>query len=146
MIAVRDSASLNRLYPKILPRLKRLRIVRKGHCLGWASILRTQMQNDRHFGNLCVGTIVDCLSRPDDADLVIASASKFLERSNVDLIVSNQLHQQWQPAFDNAGFLSARSNFVLATSPELTKLLDPVTQNITRTHINRGDGDGPIHL
>jgi hypothetical protein len=38
------------------------------------------------------------------------------------------------------------SNFALAISPRLGKMLEPLDKNLELLHINRGDGGGPINL
>jgi hypothetical protein len=138
MIGVRDSPALNDLYPSSMPRLTRLKVFSAGKLIGWAVVLNTQMEGHKQFGNLHVGTIVDCLGSHRE---VSEAAERFLESKGVDLIVSNQSHEAWRGALLKRGYLEGPSNYVLATSKELTKLLD-----LTRIHITRGDGDGPIHL
>src|SRR5262249_37229444 len=81
-IAVRDSAILNNLYSGD-GRFLIWRIMRLGQAIGWAVALDTQMQDDRYFGNLRVGSIVDTLAQPEDAPAVIAAASRELERRGV---------------------------------------------------------------
>ncbi len=108
---------------------------------GWAVVLDTQMRDHRQFGNLRVGTIADCLAAPEDAAAVVRAATHFLARRGVDLIVSNQSHPAWRAALRRSGFLPGPSNFVFAASKKLAGELD-----WCGAHINRGDGDGPIHL
>jgi hypothetical protein len=139
MAAVRDAATLDRLYPESDPRFLR---VRAGG--GWAVLLDTAMRGHRQFGDLRVGTIVDCLAPPEDAGGVVRSAARLLEDRGVDLIVSNQLHGAWSDALREAGFRRAASNFLLAMSPALAARLEGCADR--EMHINRGDGDGPIHL
>ena len=62
----------------------------------------------------------------------------------VDLIVSNQLHAAWSLALLDAGFRLGPSNYLLAASPALAACAG--TARDDEFHINRGDGDGPIHL
>ncbi|PWT99257.1 MAG: hypothetical protein C5B51_27540 [Terriglobia bacterium] len=137
MTAVRDSATLGRLYPSSHPRFNRLQAG-----AGWAVILDTAMHDDPYFGNLRVGTIADCLASLDDARTVIHAARVELEHRGVDLIISNQGHIAWQSALRADGFLEGPSNFLLGASPALAKLAGPISE----AHINRGDGDGPVHL
>jgi hypothetical protein len=143
MIGVRDSAALNALYPASMPRLSRLKVFSGENLLGWAVVLNTKMEEHKQFGNLHVGTIVDCLACHQDAPIVSEAADRFLESKGVDLIVSNQSHEVWRSALVARGYLEGPSNYVLAMSKPLTKLLE---RDLTRIHINRGDGDGPIHL
>jgi len=141
-LAVRDSATLQFLYPEGSQRFLRRRVRRSGKTVGWFVALDTAMQGHKQFGNLRVGTIADALARPEDAEAVIHAAAGFLRAREVDLIVSNQMHPAWGAALRSAGFLKAPSNFVLAVSPKLEEYYG----DARGIHINRGDGDGPIHL
>ncbi|HVX67315.1 MAG TPA: hypothetical protein VHA11_11965 [Bryobacteraceae bacterium] len=146
MLAARDSGALNALYPRADERFHRLCVSREGAVAGWALVLDTAMRDNRHFGNLRVGTIADCLALPEDAPAVVGAAARWLEQRGVDLIVSNQAHAAWRRALERAGFLRGPSNFLFAASRDLARLLDPFETAVTEIHINRGDGDGPIHL
>ncbi|PYU75804.1 MAG: hypothetical protein DMG49_02575 [Acidobacteria bacterium] len=146
MIAVRDSETLNILYPGTSKRFVRCKITRGGAVLGWAVLLDTPMHDNKYFGNLRVGSIVDCLALPENADAVVRAATRVLEERGVDLIVSNQSHSSWSAAFRSAGFLAGPSNFLFATSKELSKPLHPFQIKMAQAHLTRGDGDGPIHL
>lgn len=145
MAAVRDSESLNILYPAG-SRFLCYKITRGSAVLGWAVLLDTQMHDNKHFGNLRVGSIVDCLALPEQAVGVIRAATQVLESRGVDLIVSNQSHAAWGAALRRAGFLQGPSNLPFAASRELTKLIDPFPAKMAHVHLTRGDGDGPIHL
>jgi hypothetical protein len=134
-IAERGAATLDSWYPG-----EQLRI-RVG-LQGWALALDTQMREDQYFGNMRLGSIADCMAAPGDAPAVIRAATRFLEQRGVDLIVSNQLHHAWQNALRSAGFREGPSNFVFAASKKLAELIS----NPAEVHMNRGDGDGPIHL
>jgi len=135
-VAVRSSEILGQLYPEASARFLRLQV----GTAGWAVMLDTAMRNDRYFGDLRVGTIVDCLAKPDDTALVIRAARGYLEERGVDLIVSNQSHPAWTEALKGDGFFRRPSNFLLGTSPALGKIV------ASDCHVNRGDGDGPVHL
>jgi hypothetical protein len=102
------------------------------------------MRGHKQFGDLRVGTIVDCLAPPEDAAVVVRTATRVLEERGVDLIVSNQLHQTWSRALAAAGFRQAPTNFLLAMSPALAARME--NHGDREIHMNRGDGDGPIHL
>jgi hypothetical protein len=60
--------------------------------------------------------------------------------------VSNQSNEAWRHALLERGYLEGPTNYALAMSKGLTRLLDPLERNLTRIHMTRGDGDGPIHL
>jgi hypothetical protein len=146
LIAVRDSDVLNLLYPQGDSRFTRLRVERDGRAIGWAVLLATSMSGHRQFGNMKVGTLVDCLADPADAIDVVACARDALETIGVDLIVSNQSHAAWCDALRQCGFFKGPSNFLFAASPELASEFQPFTERLGTFHLNRGDGDGPIHL
>jgi hypothetical protein len=137
MLAERDGSTLDLLYPSSDPRFLRVRAAG-----GWAVLLDTSMRDHKQFGNLRVGTIVDCLAPLEDAPAVISTAARMLEDRGVDLIISNQLHHAWTAALARAGFRRGPSNFLIALSPALAAL----SRGDPDIHINRGDGDGPIHL
>lgn len=146
MAAVRDADVLNILYPLRDPRFIRLRIRDGAQTIGWAVLLNSRMSNDKYFGNMRVGSIVDCLAAPECAPAVIFAAARELERRGADLLISNQSHPAWRGALRRAGFLSASSNFIFAASEKLTELLDEIDPSWSGIHLTRGDGDGPIHL
>jgi hypothetical protein len=139
LLAQRDAATLDRLYPPSDPRFLRVRAAG-----GWAVLLDTQMQNHKQFGDMRVGTIVDCLAPPESAGAIVRAAASLLEQRGVDLIVSNQLHAAWSRALLANGFRTSASNYLLALSPALAQAAGGA--NHDQFHINRGDGDGPIHL
>jgi hypothetical protein len=145
-IAVRDSETLSYLYPQDDSRYHRLIVHQDNKLVGWALVTDSQMRNHNHFGNMRVGAIVNCLARLEGEDAVIAGASYYLQSRGVDLIVSNQFHPVWAAALNRAGYMSYRSNFVLALGPALNakiKANDPTVQHV---HMNRGDGDGAYNL
>ena len=139
LIASRDAATLDALYPPGDPRFLRVRAAG-----GWAVLLDTQMRDHKQFGGMRVGTIVDCLAPPTSAAAVMRAAASVLEGRGVDLIVSNQLHAAWSRGLLDAGFRLGPSNYLLALSPEFAKAVGAARDN--EFHFNRGDGDGPIHL
>jgi len=139
LMAVRDAATLDALYPSSDPRFLRVRTAD-----GWALVLDTQMRDHKQFGAMRVGTIVDCLASPKAAAPVVRAATSLLEQRGVDLIVSNQLHVSWSRALEDAGFRLGPSNYLLALSPDFAAAAGAVPDD--QFHFNRGDGDGPIHL
>lgn len=146
MAAVRDSASLNLLYPRTDHRFVRVRIDVDGRAAGWALLADTRMQGHRHFGDLRLGVIADCMAEPRHAAEVIAAATAALHDRGVDLIVSNQLHAAWCAGLERAGYLGGPSNYVFAVSPQLGALVKPFEARAREIHINRGDGDGLVNL
>jgi hypothetical protein len=107
-------------------------------------LLDTQMRGHLQFGDMRVGSIVDCLAAPEQAGAVMRAAAGVLEERGVDLMVSNQLHRAWSDALQQAGFRKGPSNFLLALSPALAECVNGAGDD--GFHFNRGDGDGPIHL
>lgn len=146
LVALRNRETLNILYPKENAKFQRLLVRRNEKTLGWAVLLDTAMRGHKYFGDLRVGSIVDCFGGPQDAAIVAAAALAGLKARGVDLVVSNQSHQAWGNALRRAGFLGGPSNFLFAASPQLAARLDPFQANQGELHFNRGDGDGPIHL
>lgn len=114
--------------------------------VGWAVLLDTQMKEHKQFGSMRVGTIVDCLSLPGDEAKLISLCRVHLKSRGVDLIISNQSHSSWCEALVSSSFLKGPSNYIFATSPKLTQALGNLEAGIGAVHMNRGDGDGPIHI
>ena len=142
---VRDAKTMRLLYPAHtylahVASTRKLRVSRDGRVIGWAIIgIR---RKDAKFGEMRVGSMVDCWAKPEDAATVIRAASDALEKDNVDLIVSNQSHQAWQSALERAGFLKGPTNFIFATSKKLSELLGPSLKDDASFHVTRADGDG----
>jgi hypothetical protein len=146
LVALRNRETLNILYPKENTKFRRLLVRSEGKAVGWAVSLDTAMRDHKYFGDLRVGSIVDCFGDPQHAALVAAQALADLKTRGVDLVVSNQSHRAWGDALRLAGFLVGPSNYLFAASPQLAARLDPFDAHRTELHFNRGDGDGPIHL
>lgn len=144
--AVRDAATLKLLYPEGKPGLIYARVMRASQCIGWTVLCLSQLSGHKHFGGMRMGTLVDCMALPADARHVVAAAVGLLKDRGADLVVSNQSHAAWTRALKSAGFFSGPSNFIFASSPKLTGLLQDSKIADKDIHINRGDGDGPIHL
>jgi hypothetical protein len=147
MLARRDTATLRARYPRTDRRFIRVQIGSNGRVIGHAVLLDTQMSGNKHFGNLRVGTLVDCFGSPADADCIVTAAAAVLARRGVDVIIANQCHTAWCDAFRRAGFLKGPSNRIFAASPQLAaRLLQPFEAAVGRMHLTRGDAAGPIHL
>jgi hypothetical protein len=139
MAARRDAATLEALYPGWDARFIRVRTTG-----GWAVVLDTHMHDHKQFGNMRVGSIVDCMATPEAFAGVVREATAVLEERGVDLVISNQLYAGWSRALLEAGFRRGPSNYLLALSPGFAELVAGAPENAF--HFNRGDGDGPIHL
>jgi hypothetical protein len=114
--------------------------------VGWSLLLSSQLRGHSYFGNMRLGSIVDCLAEPRFAAPIIRHTRAALVRKGVDLVVSNQSHRAWCQAMTAAGFVSGPSNFIFAASKALTRRLDEKQIKPDDIHVNRGDGDGPINL
>ena len=138
--AVRDANTLRILYPEHTATTRRLRVSHEGAAIGWTVVgIR---RKDAKFGEMRVGSVVDCWASPKNMLSVVRAAVRALEKDGVDLIVSNQNHQAWRGAFEQAGFLKGPSTFVFAASRKLSEMLQPLETNQPLFHITRADGDG----
>ncbi len=144
--AIRLRTALNLLYPATGGRFLTLKMTRGSDDVGWVVLRDTQMRNHRYFGNLRVGTIIDGMAVPEEVPAVVGAATNLLEQRGVDLTISNQGHRAWVEGLRGCGFLRGPTNFILAMSPRLTALLEPLETHRARLHITRGDGDGPLDL
>lgn len=140
LIAVRDSQTLCTLYPASDTHFMRLRVRREGQDIGWAVV--AERTKSKKYGGMRVGSIVDCWAGPQEARAVVEAASSALVDLGMDLIVSNQSHQSWTSAFEQAGYWTSPSNFIFAAGKKLSALLQPFAENKTRLHFTRADGDG----
>lgn len=141
--AVRTSVVLNRLYPPGRSGLLRLKISTAGKAVGYAVILDEQSHPSESLGNMRVGTVLDVLALPEHAELVVALATRALEKRGVDLIISNQSHPAWGAAFRRAGFFGGPSNCRFAAAKQLARLIKTVDPEARELHLTRGDGDWP---
>lgn len=145
-IAVRTAEILNILYPPDSERFIRIRVLRRDRTVGWAVLLCTRMEESKYFGNMLVGSVVDCLAVPGEEATVMEEAHRILMRRRSDIVVTNQSHSSWRQACRMAGFIEGPSNYILGASKAFTALLSECDPRGDRVHITRGDGDGPIHL
>jgi hypothetical protein len=138
--AVRDSGALRTLYPSAETNLTRIVMKRDGATIGWAVL--GERRKDAKYGNMRVGSVVDCFALPGELYSVVRAATVTLERQGFDLILSNQSHRAWGEAFKAAGYLAGPSNFIFAASKKLAELLAPFEEVRPRMHLTRADGDG----
>lgn len=146
MIAERTMNTLPTLYKPFGGKILVLRIRRDGKTIGWTTAMVTSMKNHKNFRNLRVATLVDGLAPRKDVPEVVSASIHHLESQNPDIIISNQLNSRWQEALRHCHFRNGPSNFAYALSPSTQQTLHSVSAAFTDIHINRGDGDGPIHL
>jgi hypothetical protein len=146
-IASRDADTMNALLrPGGWPKGIKLRVERGGETLGWAVVLDTQLEDDRRFGTLRLGSIVDGLALPEHAEAVVGAAFRFLRARGVDLVMSNQAHPAWVAGFAAHGFLLLRDRRAFAASPELQRALEPWQETCQGLHLTNMDGHGPMRL
>ena len=138
----RRAAAMRMRLPARDPKLLRIVLRRSGKVAGWVVVSISQLCSHKQFGNMKLGCIVDGLAAPADVGLLVGEASRRLESTGCDLIVSNQTHPMWIKALRQRGFFQGPSNFILALSSPLAES----RATVSLAHFNRGDGDGPINL
>jgi hypothetical protein len=146
MCALRDSATLRKMYPREAAGFERVRFVHDQKPVGWALVLNSQLRGHSYFGNMRLGSIVDCLAEPRFAAPIVWQTRSALVRRGADLVVSNQSHRAWCAALKACGFLPGPSNFIFASSKALSRRMEEKGVQPDAVHVNRGDGDGPINL
>ena len=142
----RDRRTLESLYPASDPRVIILLIECDAKPVGWSVCFNAALANHRHFGNLRLGSVLDCVADPDAMTLTAVLTDREMASQGADLLVVNHSHAAWVQAFRSAGFLAGPSNYLLATSKRLTELVRSQQEGEARMHVTRGDGDGRIHL
>jgi hypothetical protein len=93
-----------------------------------------------------VAALVDGVGPAAAIPSLIHCAVEAARDHNADMVISNQMHRDWTSALKAAGFWQGPSNYLLALSKPLRKLLEPLDEAIPRIHFNRGDGDGRVNL
>jgi hypothetical protein len=147
MIGDRSAATLGGLYPDGHPHLRRLRVMAAdGSTAGWAVMVVARQRESRFFGNLCLGTLVDCLAAPGREGLVVSHALVEMRRLGADLAVTNHSAMDVLRACDRAGMLRGPSNYFLFLAPALRAQTAHSEAAGHSLYLTRGDGDGPINL
>jgi hypothetical protein len=147
VIALRDRVTMNALLPEDgWPKGIRLKISAGDRLLGWAVALDTQMKGDRRFGDLRVGSVVDCLALPEDAAAVAGAAFRFLRDRGVDLVFTNQSHPAWVRGFARSGFVILKNRRMFTASPQLREAMEPLEETLAGLHLTNMDGHGPMLL
>ncbi len=144
MIGVRDRRNLDWLHLENDRRSVRFGLFDGSREIGWVVLLRTSMQGHAQFGDLTVGTLVDALTIPGYEGAAVEAATKLLGELGADVFVTNQSHRTWVRSMADCGWLSGPSNYLMTTSPELTKLVPDI--ELDRVQLVRGDGDGRVNL
>jgi len=143
---LRDEETLASVYPDDQIRLRRFLLRHHGEIVGWSVGIATSMVQNQYFGDLCVGTILDGLASAEHLPALLALTRDALVDLGAELILTNQTHHLWLAELRQLGFLSAPSNYVLATSGALNAALKANPDKSSRMHFSRGDGDGRNHL
>ncbi len=110
--------------------------------IGWFVYKCTKMRNDKYFGNLTVGTIVDTLVDPTSRENIAAALSQVVSQireKDADLIVCNFSERRIATTARALGFLRGPSNYHF-----LAKGFDSNT--LGNWHLTRGDSDGDGQL
>ena len=142
----RDEATLAGLYPDAEARLKRFVLRLKGEVVGWSVSVATKMEGDPNFGDMLVGTILDGLATEAHTGVLLALTRNALREMGAEVVLTNQTHHVWQDQSRRLGFVQGPSNYLLAMSRDLAAALASEPDALRRMHVNRGDGDGRIHL
>jgi hypothetical protein len=143
---LRDRRTLESLYPASDPQNRIYLVERDRKPVGWSVCFNVRLANHYHFGNLQVGSILDCLALPEAMASSAMLTDRELASEGADLVLVNHSHKAWTEAFHSAGFLSGPSNYMLAISKKLREALQNTPDGESRVHVTRGDGDGRIHL
>lgn len=146
-LAVRDAESMNLLAPRSgWPPVTRLRVEKAGETIGWSLVMDTRMRGDARFGDLYVGSVVDCFASPLDAGEVVAASTRYLRAKGVDIVVSNQSHPAWIGGFAANGYAVLPKLRLFVAAPGLRDLLDPFEETAQGLHLTNMDGHGPHAL
>src|SRR6202165_2630087 len=86
--AVRDAEALRVLYPPAETHLTRLVMKRNGAAIGWAVV--GERRKDLKYGNMRVGSVVDCFALQGESYSVVRCATQTLDRPGFDLVLSTQ--------------------------------------------------------
>ena len=108
-------------------------------------VVHKEMRDDKYFGNLHVGTLVNGCASPADVPAVIGAGLQHLISLGVDLVVCNWSHRAWADAARAQNFLPGPSNFILFVSPEAKPVLEKDCP-LSECHMTRGDCDTPSAL
>lgn len=147
LIGDRSLVTLQTLYPDEHSHLRRFRVVDShGIAVGWFVGVVAAQRNSAYFGNLKLGTLVDCLAVPGHEVRLIRHALRQMKQDAADLAVTNQSSASVLRACRLAGMLEGPSNFLLFLAPKLQQRVDAAMRGGRTLHFTRGDGDGPIHL
>jgi len=148
--AVRSADYLRFIYPGIGSRggasYYGVQLIEGDRPAGWVQMLECQSRDRSYFGEMRVAALVDGVGPPAAIPSLVHSAVQAARERKADMVISNQMHQDWTSALKAAGFWRGPSNYLMALSKGLRKLVEPLDEAIPRIHFNRGDGDGRVNL
>jgi hypothetical protein len=142
----RGRKSLEWMYPADDPRTRIFLVEQGSNPVGWGVCYDTHMKNNRYFGNMRVGSILDCVALDGAEPETAALVDEQLGILGCDLALVNHSHAAWVKAFERAGFSRGPSNYLLGMSKRLSEAVRSTPVGQERMHITRGDGDGRVHL
>jgi hypothetical protein len=124
------------------PRYERLGVYSGDRLLGWVICKVSAMRENKYFGDLVVGSIVDFLVDPDNrrhVEFIVSVGLQALLSRGVDIIVTNLSDRRMVRVARSLGFTPGPSNFHFFTK-NLRKL------TLQDCHLTRGDSDGDGQL
>ena len=144
--AVRTAEYLRFIYPRTEPAYYGVQLTVGDAPAGWAQLLDCRFRDRSYFGEMRVAALVDGVGPPASIPSLVDAAVHAARQHRADVVISNQMHRDWTAALKSVGFWQGPSNYLLALSKPLRKLLDPLEEAIPCIHFNRGDGDGRVNL
>jgi hypothetical protein len=144
--AVREADCLRFIYPHTESVYYGVRLTEGDQPAGWVQMLNCQLRDRSYFGEMRVAALVDGVGPPEAVPSLVHCGVKAARERNADVVICNQMHRDWTSALRTAGFWRGPSNYLLALSKGLRKLVEPLEEAIPRIHFNRGDGDGRVNL
>jgi hypothetical protein len=148
--AVRSADYLRFVYPLMGPHVASpyygVQLTEGDRPAGWVQMLDCQPRDRSYFGEMRVAALVDGVGPRAAIPSLVHSAVEAARERHADIVISNQMHRDWTSALKTAGFWQGPSNYLLALSKGLRKLVEPLEEAIPRIHFNRGDGDGRVNL
>jgi hypothetical protein len=144
--AVRSADYLRFIYPRIDSHYYGVRLTAGDTPQGWVQMLDCEPLDRSYFGQMRVAALVDGVGAPAAIPSLVHSGVAAAKERHADIVISNQMHRDWASALRAAGFWQGPSNYLLALSKGLRKLLEPLEEATPRIHFNRGDGDGRVNL
>jgi hypothetical protein len=144
--AVRSADYLRFIYPRTETVYYGVQLTEADRPAGWVQMLDCHLRDRSYFGGMRVAALVDGLGPPAAVPSLVYSGVAAAGERNADVVICNQMHHDWTSALQAAGFWRGPSNYLLALSKGLRKLVDPLEEALPRIHFNRGDGDGRVNL